>query len=86
MNNFERRMRTPETAEKLTDSEREKMRALLSEYAAMRPRRDIAASQGRRSTLSYFTRPAFAFVALVLMIAVGGSGVAYAAEDSLPGG
>ncbi|HCR52648.1 TPA: hypothetical protein DIV48_03345 [Candidatus Kaiserbacteria bacterium] len=73
----------------LSASEREKMRFVLREYAAFRPRRAAQALPGYWAAITerieYLGRrvPAFALGALALMLVSGG--VAAAAEGTLPG-
>lgn len=74
---------------KLSVTEREKMRSVLAEYAAMRPRRRAPPHPLGRYvafiTESAFMRrvPAFSFALLLIVLA--GGGVAAAAERALPG-
>lgn len=73
----------------LSDSERERMKRMLSEYMAMKPMRN--APLDRRSPLSYMLLSAYAFsrksVAALLIAGIlfSGAGVSFAAENALPG-
>jgi hypothetical protein len=68
----------------LSMDERARMRELLAEYAALRPERPSGRSRTPRS-FPRFLQPAFAFGTIVLVAALGGSGITFAAEDALPG-
>ena len=74
----------------LTEAEREKMRALLREYATMKPvRESVAALTARPAFLdawvAYVRRPIGIIVAAVLILVLSSGSVAYAAEGTLPG-
>ena len=66
----------------LTETERERIRALLAEYAAWKP---VRPAPGRpRQGFHILMRPAFAG-ALIAVLLIGTGGAAYAAEGTLPG-
>lgn len=73
----------------LSDSERERMKRVLSEYMSMKPMR--SAPLERRSPLTYMALSLYAFsrksVAVLLLFAIlfSGAGVSFAAENALPG-
>ncbi len=71
----------------LSDAERAKMRFVLSEYMAFKPRAADTSYVSGRITLffTYLRRPALASVAATLILALTGSSVAFASEGSLPG-
>lgn len=89
--NFEKLIKKTGAHAALTETEREKMRALLSEYAAMKPvRESIAPSAGAGVTFidawrAYLRRPAGAVIAAALILTLSSGGVAYAAQGALPG-
>ncbi len=90
-NNFEKLIKKAGARLALTGAEREKMRALLREYAAMKPVREpLTAPTGARGAfadawLAYLRRPAGIAVAAVLILVLSSGGIAYAAEGTLPG-
>ncbi len=73
----------------LSESERERMKRVLSEYMAMKPMRN--APLERRAPLSYMFLSVYSFskrsVAAVLIAGIlfSGAGVSFAAESALPG-
>ncbi|MHB1163005.1 MAG: DUF5667 domain-containing protein [Minisyncoccota bacterium] len=90
-NNFEKLIHDAGAPLALSETDREKMRALLHEYAAMKPVRDPEmlqrASQATLMSafLAYVRRPMGAVMAMALILVVSSGGVAYAAEGTLPG-
>lgn len=89
--NFEKNIRRAAREITLTDGEREKMRFVLSEYAAMKPVREPltrpreARGVFLNALLAYARRPAGIAMAAVLILAASSGGIAYAAEGALPG-
>ena len=69
----------------LTREERARARALLAEYAAMKPVRRRTMAPAPRGWIMFIHRPAFASVTVVALLFVGSGGVAYGAEGTLPG-
>jgi hypothetical protein len=67
----------------LSGAERAQMHAALRVHIARNPLRSMPSPYQRLFVA--LRRPAFALVALVLMLGAAGGGVAYAAEGSLPG-
>ncbi|MHB0865607.1 MAG: DUF5667 domain-containing protein [Minisyncoccota bacterium] len=90
-NNFEKLIHDAGAPLALSETDREKMRALLREYAAMKPVRDPEmlqrASQATLMSafLAYVRRPMGAAMAMIAILVVSSGGVAYAAEGTLPG-
>ncbi len=89
-NDFEKRIKKAGAHITLTEAEREKMRALLREYATMKPVREPVAPLPVHATffdawVAYVRRPIGIVVVAVLILALSSSGVAYAAEGTLPG-
>jgi hypothetical protein len=82
-------IRKSATQVSLSDSERERMKRVLSEYVAMKPMRN--APLARRAPLSYMFMSVYAFsrksVAALLIAGIlfSGAGVSFAAENALPG-
>ena len=75
--------------EALAEDERERMRALLADYASFRP---VARGGGTsawakltRAAAAALPRPAFAFVTALAMLAATSGATVYAAEGTLPG-
>ena len=71
----------------LTEAERDKMRFVLSEYAAMRPIREplVAMKVFRSSAWHSFLRRPIGITAAALLLMLSFGGVAYASEGTLPG-
>ncbi|MDE2173431.1 MAG: hypothetical protein KGJ31_02425 [Patescibacteria group bacterium] len=88
-NNFENLIRKAGAPVALTKTEREKMRLLLREYAAMKPVRKSIAPAGRAifpdAWLAYFGRPAVLALAALLILTLSSGGLVYAAQGTLPG-
>ena len=89
-NNFEKHIKNAGAYMTLTEAEREKMRALLQEYAMMKPvRKSIAAVPARvtfpNAWLAYARRPIGIAIGAVLILTISSGSIAYAAEGTLPG-
>lgn len=87
---FESLIKRAAEKEPFSGSERERMRVALREYARIKPIRDSGKESGVPSPYTsifprYFMRPAAGFMAAILVLVTGTSGIAYAAEGALPG-
>ena len=81
---FETYLRELGLTDSLTPTERTRMRELLSEYARMKPARH-AMSGGAGTFARFFPQPFAAGFAALLIFALSSTGIAYAAEGTLPG-
>ncbi len=84
-NDFEHLIRKAGEQVSLTTEERARARALLTEYAAMKPMRTATPHVALPGILHRFSRPAFASATALLMLSLTTGGITYAAEGSLPG-
>ena len=89
-NNFEKLIKKVAAPLSLSQTDRDGMRSLLQEYAAMKPVRDPAVLQKPQTMfmdtlLAYLRRPMGVVMALLLIFILSSGGVAYAAERTLPG-
>ena len=85
MNDLEMLIRQAAARETLSSEEHERMRALLADYAAFKPRRDGARVHVLGLLLPRYARPVIASVAALAILSAGTGGVALAAEGTLPG-
>lgn len=87
-NYFEKLIQKAGAHVSLTETEREKMRLLLREYAGMKPVRESALPVHAvfiDTWLAYLRRPAGIALAVLLILTLSSGGVVYASERALPG-
>ncbi|MHB8660575.1 MAG: DUF5667 domain-containing protein [Minisyncoccota bacterium] len=84
-NNFEKIMEKAGAHITLTETERERMRFVLREYATLKPVQRPALAPRIDAWFAYLRRPVNVAIATVLILTLSSGGIAFAAERTLPG-